>query len=87
VHISVTDAKGQLTDLVRRAEAGDEIILPRSRPTRHARAVRSPPDFKHRKKLLEAIWTSGTARARRGLVAARAQGFLFGEDARVIDAT
>jgi hypothetical protein len=27
VHISVTDAKDQLTDLVRRAGAGDEIIL------------------------------------------------------------
>ena len=26
MHISVSDAKGQLTDLVRRAEAGDEII-------------------------------------------------------------
>ena len=29
MRISVTDAKGQLTDLVRRAEAGDEVILTR----------------------------------------------------------
>jgi hypothetical protein len=29
MRISVTEAKGQLTDLVRRAEAGDEIILSR----------------------------------------------------------
>jgi prevent-host-death family protein len=29
MRISVTEAKGQLTDLVRRAEAGDEIILTR----------------------------------------------------------
>jgi len=34
MHVSVTDAKGQLTDLVRRAEAGDEIIL-----TRHGHAA------------------------------------------------
>ena len=34
MHVSVTDAKGQLTDLVRRAEAGDEIIL-----TRHGHAI------------------------------------------------
>jgi prevent-host-death family protein len=29
---SVTDANGQLTELVRRAEAGDEVV-----PTRHGR--------------------------------------------------
>ena len=34
MQISVTDAKAQLTDLVRRAEAGDEIIL-----TRHGQAA------------------------------------------------
>ena len=34
MQISVTDAEGQLTELVRRAEAGDEIIL-----TRHGKAV------------------------------------------------
>lgn len=34
MHISVSEAKAQLTDLVRRAEAGDEIIL-----TRHGHAA------------------------------------------------
>jgi prevent-host-death family protein len=34
--ISVTDAKSQLTDLVRRAEAGEEIVL-----TRHGQDVAS----------------------------------------------
>ncbi|MFM9481579.1 type II toxin-antitoxin system Phd/YefM family antitoxin, partial [Streptomyces scabiei] len=34
MYVSVTDAKGQLTELVRRAEAGDEIIL-----TRHGHAA------------------------------------------------
>jgi prevent-host-death family protein len=34
MRVSVTDAKGQLTDLVRRAEAGDEVIL-----TRHGQAT------------------------------------------------
>jgi antitoxin (DNA-binding transcriptional repressor) of toxin-antitoxin stability system len=29
MQVSVTEAKGQLTELVRRAEAGDEIILTR----------------------------------------------------------
>ena len=27
MHVSVTDAKARLTDLVRRAEEGDEVIL------------------------------------------------------------
>lgn len=39
MHISVSDAKAQLTDLVRRAEAGDEVILTR----RGAPAVRLVP--------------------------------------------
>jgi prevent-host-death family protein len=34
MHVSVSDAKAQLTDLVRRAEAGDEIIL-----TRHGQPI------------------------------------------------
>ena len=29
MEVSVTDAKGQLTDLVRRAEAGEEVVLTR----------------------------------------------------------
>jgi len=31
MRISVADAKGQLTELVRRAEQGDEIVLTRQR--------------------------------------------------------
>lgn len=81
MHISVTDAKGQLTDLVRRAEAGDEIIL-----TRHGQAavrlvpVKAVPNPKSRRKLLEAARASGTAKASAGPSAARSQDFLYDED-------
>jgi prevent-host-death family protein len=81
MRISVTDAKSQLTDLVRRAEAGDEIIL-----TRHGQAavrlvpVRSMPGAQARRKLLEAVRISGAARATPGPDAARSQDFLYGED-------
>lgn len=81
MQISVTEAKGKLTDLVRRAEAGDEIIL-----TRHGQAavrlvpVRSVPDRKARRKLLEAARISGRAKALPGPGAARSQDFLYGED-------
>ena len=81
MQISVTDAKGQLTDLVRRAEAGDEVIL-----TRHGQAavrlvpIKALPDLRARRKLLEAVKASGKARATSGVEAARSQDFLYGED-------
>jgi len=77
--ISVTEAKGQLTDLVRRAEEGDEVIL-----TRHGQpAVQLVPvnrarlDARGRKELLEAIRASGAAKAKPGPNAASSQDFLY----------
>jgi prevent-host-death family protein len=81
VRISVTEAKGQLTELVRRAEAGDEIIL-----TRHGQeAVRLVPIMptatpETRRALLEAIRAAGAAKATPGRNAARSQDFLYGDD-------
>lgn len=81
MRISVTEAKGQLTELVRRAEAGDEVIL-----TRHGHeAVRLVPmtpisDRKARRTLLEAARTSGAAKATPGPGAARSQDFLYGDN-------
>jgi prevent-host-death family protein len=79
--ISITDAEGQLTDLVRRAEAREEVIL-----TRHGHAavrlvpVRALPDRRSRRALLEAVRASGAARATDGPSAARSQDFLYGDD-------
>jgi prevent-host-death family protein len=86
MHISVTDAKGKLTDLVRRAEAGDEVIL-----TRHGQPAvrltpvnpkRCPDDLRARR--LAAIDRAiAAARARGpdgGPSAARSQDFLYGDD-------
>jgi prevent-host-death family protein len=81
MQISVTDAKGQLTELVRRAEKGDEIVL-----TRHGHAaVRLVPirvrlDRKSRRAFLEAVRTAGAAKAKAGPSAARSQDFLYGDD-------
>lgn len=81
VQVSVTEAKGQLTELVRRAEAGDEVIL-----TRHGHAavrlvpVKAVPDRRSRRALLEAARISGAAKAKAGLNAARSQDFLYGDD-------
>lgn len=82
MRISVTEAKSQLTDLVRRAEAGDEIIL-----TRHGQAaVRLVPvtkarlDAKARKELLEAVRASAAAKASSGPGAGKSQDFLYDEN-------
>ena len=78
MRVPVTDAKGQLTELVRRAEAGDEVIL-----TRHGHAaVRLVPvkasDSTSRRALLAALRASAKASA--GPDAARSQDFLYGDD-------
>lgn len=78
MQVSVTEAKSQLTELVRRAEAGDEVIL-----TRHGHAavrlvpVKEVRDRKSRRMLLEAIRTAGAAKASPGPSAARSQDFLY----------
>jgi prevent-host-death family protein len=81
MQVSVTQAKAQLTDLVRRAEAGDEVIL-----TRHGHAavrlvpIHPAPDKGARRTLLEAARSAGAARANEGPNAARSQDFLYGSD-------
>lgn len=78
IQVSVSDAKGQLTELVRRAEAGDEVIL-----TRHGQAavrlvpVATKPTGAERRRILEAARASGGKKAAIGPEAARSQDFLY----------
>ncbi len=81
MRVSVTEAKGQLTELVRRAEAGEEVIL-----TRHGHAVarlapvQTAPSRNSRLALLEAVRKSAAAKAAAGPNVARSRDFLFGGD-------
>ncbi len=81
MRVPVSEAKGQLTDLVRRAEAGEEIIL-----TRHGQGVvRLAPviaktDGSSRRALLESVRATAKAKATAGPTAARSQDFLYGDD-------
>ena len=81
MHVSVSEAKGQLTDLVRRAEAGDEIIL-----TRHGQAavrlvaIRQAPTPEARRALMEDVRRAGGAKASAGSAAAHSQDFLYDEN-------
>lgn len=76
--ISVSEAKGQLTDLVRRAEAGEEVVL-----TRHGQAaarlvaVRTLVGTKARRGILETARAAAAAKAVPGVSAARSQDFLY----------
>jgi prevent-host-death family protein len=81
LEISVSAAKAQLTELVRRAEAGDEIVL-----TRHGQAavrlvpVLPAPDRAARRKLLDRLLSTPPGPAADGPDAARSQDFLYGPD-------
>jgi prevent-host-death family protein len=79
--ITVSEAKGQLTELVRRAEAGDEVILTRhGHPAVRLVPVTRPVDRARRRAVLEAARKAGVAKAKKGPSAARSQDFLYGDD-------
>jgi prevent-host-death family protein len=73
MNVPISEAKAHLTDLVRRAEAGDEIVL-----TRHGHAVvrltpvqARPAAAQERKALLEGLRASGMRGVAKGPDAAR----------------
>ncbi len=81
MEISVTEAKGQLTDLVRRAEGGDEVILTRhGQPVVRLEPILAVPSALARRQIMENARRSGEAKAVRGAPAAASQDFLYGDD-------
>lgn len=74
MQIAVTEAKGQLLDLVRRAEAGEDVVL-----TRHGapvvRLVMVGPSAQERRAALAEA--NGAAAATAEPCAARSQDFLY----------
>lgn len=81
MQISVTDAKAQLTDLVRRAEAGDDVVLTRhGQPAVRLVPIRAAVAPGARRSLIEALQGQAARKAAEGADAARSQDFLYGED-------
>ena len=88
MQVSVSAAKAQLTDLVRRAEAGDEIVLTRHGqpavrlvPAAGATGTERKPTREEKWQLLEQL--RGSAKGKpgfEGVTAADADKFLYGED-------
>lgn len=83
MRVAVAEAEGQLIELVRRAEAGEEIIL-----TREGQAAvrltpiesQPPTDPAERLRILQEISERGRAKATPGVSAARSQDFLYDDD-------
>jgi prevent-host-death family protein len=81
MNIPVSEAKAQLLDLVRRAEAGEEVTL-----TRHGQpVVRLVPAVakqtpEERRAIIDAARAAARATALPGPPAERSQDFLYGED-------
>jgi len=81
MQLAITDAKARLTDLVRRAEAGEDIIL-----TRHGHAVvrlvamHPKPSVEKRAKLIAAVRARAASKASAGPSAATSQDFLYDDE-------
>ena len=79
MRVSVTEAKGQLTELVRMAEGGEEVILTRhGQPVASLTPIRTLPDRAARREILDRLQRAG-AKALPGECAARSQDFLYDE--------
>jgi prevent-host-death family protein len=78
MEISVSDAKPVLTDLIRRAEAGEAVVLTRhGNPVAHIVAIRAKPDLAARKAALLALMEATVDAAPDGPDAARSQDHLY----------
>lgn len=81
MRISISEAKATLTELVRRAEAGEEVVLTRhGKPAVRLVPERPKPDRAAKRAVLEAVRASAAAKAKPGPDAARSQDFLYDDD-------
>lgn len=81
MEVPVSDAKAQLSELVRRAEAGEEIILTRF-GRRVARVIPAgrKTSVAERRALIEKVQAAAKEKAAAGPCAAQSQDFLYDQD-------
>ncbi len=82
MEIPISEAKARLTDLVRRAEGGEDIVLMRhGRPTARIVPVGPAPTRAARLEAIARARRSAAAKLARGSAeAARSQDFLYDDD-------
>ena len=80
MEVSVTDAKAQLTELVRRAEEGEDVVLTRhGQPAVRLTPIPRRPTAAQRRAVLEKI-RDAAPKDYTGPSAARSQDFLYDDD-------
>lgn len=78
--IPVTQAKARLSELMRRAQAGEEIVLTRhGKPAARIVPAAPPPDQRARRALIASVQAAARQRIKPGPTAARSQDFLYDE--------
>ena len=81
MRISVSEARGRLAELVRRAEEGEEVVLiPHGKATVRLVPVRPKPDAETLRALIAAVQTTARGKRTKGATAARSQDFLYDDD-------
>lgn len=81
MEVSVSDAKGQLTELVHRVEAGEDVVLTRhGRPIARIVPLAKRPSAAERAALLDDVVAASRHKTRPGPDAARSQDFLYDDD-------
>jgi len=76
--VPVSEAKALLSDLVRRAGHGEDVVLTRhGRPVARLIPIVERPSVAERRALLDAIRAEGRTLAKPGPPAARSQDFLY----------
>lgn len=81
MEIPVSDAKAKLTELVRRAEAGEEVVLTRNgKVVARIEAAKPTVDKARRAAALERIREAARGTRTAGPSAARSQDFLYEDD-------
>jgi prevent-host-death family protein len=81
MNIPMGKAKAQLTELVRRAEAGEEVVLTRhGQPAVKLTPVSKPFDPAERRRLIDEVIESARGKALPGPCAARSADFLYDDE-------
>ncbi len=79
--VAVSEAKAQLTELVRRAEEGEEVVLTRhGRPVIRLQPITIVPSEEEQRDLLARIRAAARANPNPGPCAARSQDFLYDDE-------
>lgn len=81
MEIAVSEAKRQLSELVRRANAGEEVLLTRhGQPIARIVPFQPRPNADEKRRALHAAREAARSRTEAGSDAARSQDFLYGDD-------